>query len=300
MDARMARRAARPPARLRRAAAERVGACQRRVRDDALGAGADRCRDRRDRRDRPSVPAGSGALRGTRPLALALRGAARLELRLPRARVPMGRRARPSGSARGLAASAHPVRDDDRRVAHAVDALRDRARARARELERARTDRERAARRRGASPLVGRRSDPDAHGRRELRPMTVAARPMLLGEDALLDPLRSALADPPAAECELWAHRRRSAIARYSRSQIHQNAVSDEIHVHARAVVGGALGVVTTNPLAQAGAIGAICAAVGADALRVAGTHQLELTEDAVANTRGLAVYAPSTTAYLR
>ncbi len=180
--------------------------------------------------------------------------------------------------------------------------------------------------------------------------MTVAARPMLLGEDALLDPLRSALADPPAAECELWAHRRRSAIARYSRSQIHQNAVSDEIHVHARAVVGGALGVVTTNslapdalrgalsdavelarhlpanpdwpglaepqpmtpphafdaetagadPLEQAGAIGAICAAVGADALRVAGTHQLELTEDAVANTRGLAVYAPSTTAYLR
>ena len=45
--------------------------------------------------------------------------------------------------------------------------------------------------------------------------------------------LRSALVDPPSDECELWAHRRRAAITRYARSQIHQNAVSDEIHVHA-------------------------------------------------------------------
>jgi predicted Zn-dependent protease len=34
--------------------------------------------------------------------------------------------------------------------------------------------------------------------------------------------------------------------------------------------------------------------------MRAAGTHQLETTEDAVANTNGVAVYAPSTMAYLR
>jgi predicted Zn-dependent protease len=34
--------------------------------------------------------------------------------------------------------------------------------------------------------------------------------------------------------------------------------------------------------------------------MRAAGTHQLELSEDAVANTRGVAAYAPSTMAYLR
>ena len=71
----------------------------------------------------------------------------------------------------------------------------------------------------------------------------------LIGRDALLGPLREALQGAPADEVELWAHRRRAAITRYSRSSIHQNAVSDEIHVEARAVVGRALGTVTTNSL---------------------------------------------------
>ena len=173
----------------------------------------------------------------------------------------------------------------------------------------------------------------------------------LLGTDELLAPLREALRDAPTEEAALWAHRRRSAITRYSRSQIHQNALSDEIHVHARAVVGTALGVVTANsldatalrtaladaaelarhlpasedwpglaepelarpprafdaetaavdPADQARAIRTICEAVaGRTGLRAAGTHQVELTEDAVANTRGVALYAPATMAYLR
>src|SRR2546430_2352446 len=33
---------------------------------------------------------------------------------------------------------------------------------------------------------------------------------------------------------------------------------------------------------------------------RAAGTHAIEVTEDAVANTRGVAAYAPATVAYLR
>jgi predicted Zn-dependent protease len=172
----------------------------------------------------------------------------------------------------------------------------------------------------------------------------------ILGADMLLSTLREALRQPPVDECEIWVHRRRSAITRYSRSQIHQNAVADEMHVHARAVRHGALGVVTTNaldaealpraladaaelarhlptnpewpglagpeevtpprafdrgtasaePMAQAQAIRVITEAADREALRAAGTHQIELTEDAVVNTRGVALYAPATTAYVR
>jgi predicted Zn-dependent protease len=49
----------------------------------------------------------------------------------------------------------------------------------------------------------------------------------------------------------------------------------------------------------QATSIGAVCAAVP-NGMRAAGTSQIEVTEDAVANTRGLAAYAPATMAYLR
>ena len=179
--------------------------------------------------------------------------------------------------------------------------------------------------------------------------MTVA-HTTLMGADALLDPLRGALRDAPAEECEIWVHRRRSAITRYARSQIHQNALADELHVHARAIVGGAVGAVTTNaldpeglrralgdaaelarhmpankdwpgladpqevgppvafdpetadadPQEQARAVRVITDAVDRAGLRAAGTHQLELTEDAVANTRGVALYAPATMAYVR
>lgn len=171
-----------------------------------------------------------------------------------------------------------------------------------------------------------------------------------LGRDALLAPLREALRDAPADEVELWAHRRRAAITRYSRSSIHQNALSDETHVHARAVVGRAVGVATGNGLAaddvrrlvadaaslarvqppndqwpgvaepgpaaeghahdaatalldpaeQARAIGIIATEAGRRGLRAAGTHQLELHEDAVVNSRGVERHAASTLAYLR
>ncbi|MBU6422433.1 MAG: hypothetical protein KGQ88_00185, partial [Chloroflexi bacterium] len=43
-----------------------------------------------------------------------------------------------------------------------------------------------------------------------------------------------------------------------------------------------------------------ICRAAEAAGLRAAGTHEVELTEDAIANTRGVALYAPATMAYLR
>ena len=171
-----------------------------------------------------------------------------------------------------------------------------------------------------------------------------------LGRDALLGPLRDALRDAPADEVELWAHRRRAAITRYSRSSIHQNALSDETHVHARVAVGRAVGSAKGNGLdpaalralvadaaslarlqppneewpgvadpaeiapahacddvtaqldagEQAAAIQAITDAVVARGLRVAGTHQLELHEDAVVTSRGAAAYAPSTLAYAR
>lgn len=172
----------------------------------------------------------------------------------------------------------------------------------------------------------------------------------VLGRDALLGPLRDALRDAPADEVELWAHRRRAAITRYSHSSIHQNALSDETHVQVRAVVGRAVGVCSGNGLEpaslrrlvgdaaslarlqppnedwpgiaapsepaaphafdertarldadeQAEAIGVIAGEAAARGLRAAGTHQLELHEDAVVSSAGVALYAPSTLAYVR
>lgn len=49
----------------------------------------------------------------------------------------------------------------------------------------------------------------------------------------------------------------------------------------------------------QAAAIARICGGMR-EGMRAAGTSQHELTEDAVANTRGVAAYAPATMAYLR
>ena len=171
----------------------------------------------------------------------------------------------------------------------------------------------------------------------------------LRGPDQLLQPLREALRGVHADEADAHVHRRHAAISRYSHSSIHQNAVSDETHVRVRAIVGKAVGVVTTNSLrvadvrraladaaalarasrpddewpgvgdpapipssaafheetartdarAQARAIGAICAALP-KGMRGAGTSQIEITEDAVANSRGVAAYAPATLAYLR
>jgi len=171
-----------------------------------------------------------------------------------------------------------------------------------------------------------------------------------LGAGALLEPLQAALRASGLGEAELWVHRRRAAIARYSHSSIHQNAVSDETRVHARAIVGSAVGTATGNsvdrdsllellgraaglaklqppnsdwpglaaaadhrePVAfddataalnaaeQATAIGRICDAVAKAGFRAAGTHSVDLTEDAVANTNGVAAYAPATVAYLR
>ncbi|HKW78435.1 MAG TPA: metallopeptidase TldD-related protein, partial [Candidatus Limnocylindria bacterium] len=51
---------------------------------------------------------------------------------------------------------------------------------------------------------------------------------------------------------------------------------------------------------AQAAPIRVIADAARAKGMRAAGTYQIELTEDAVANTNGVAAYAPSTMAYLR
>jgi predicted Zn-dependent protease len=172
---------------------------------------------------------------------------------------------------------------------------------------------------------------------------------ILRGPDELLSPLRDALRDAPCDEADIHVHRRRAAITRYAWSSIHQNGLSDETHVRARAIVGRALGVVETNSLdvrelrrslataaelarasrpdegwpgvadpeaighagsfddataaanaaEQAAAIGRICAALPVR-MRAAGTSQHEVTEDAVANTRGVAAYAPATLAYLR
>jgi len=171
-----------------------------------------------------------------------------------------------------------------------------------------------------------------------------------LGPDALLAPLDVALQASGLEEADLWVHRRRAAVTRYSHSSIHQNAVSDETHVHARAVVGSAVGATAGNsldpaelrdllqraaalarlqtpnadwpglapaatyrppialdeataaldPASQAQAIGRICDAVTERGFRAAGTHSVDLTEDAVANTNGVAAYAPATVAYLR
>jgi PmbA protein len=172
----------------------------------------------------------------------------------------------------------------------------------------------------------------------------------VLGEDALLAPLQVALKESGLAEADVWVHRRRAAITRYSHSSIHQNAVSDETHVHARAIVGSAVGATSGNsldraalrdlltraaelarlqapnadwpglasaaryerpiafdestaalgPAIQAGAIGQICDAATAAGFRAAGTHSVDVTEDAVANTNGVVAYAPATVAYLR
>ena len=153
-----------------------------------------------------------------------------------------------------------------------------------------------------------------------------------------------------AGEAELRVHRRRAAVTRYAHSSIHQNAVSDEVHVHARAIVGTAIGGASGNSLApdalrellaravalarmqapnadwpglapraeyrapmsydaataattaseQASAIGGICDAATARGFRAAGTHSVDLTEEAVANTNGVSAYAPATVAYLR
>jgi len=166
----------------------------------------------------------------------------------------------------------------------------------------------------------------------------------------VLAPLHRALTDSGLDEADLWVHRRQAAVTRYSHSSIHQNAVSDETHVHARAIVGSAIGATSGNSLAagdlrdllkraaelarlqapnadwpglaapasyrepiafdpaaavlgaadQASAIGRICEAATAAGFRAAGTHSIDVTEDAVANTNGVAAYAPATVAYLR
>lgn len=54
------------------------------------------------------------------------------------------------------------------------------------------------------------------------------------------------------------------------------------------------------DAMAQAAPIREIAAAAKAKGMRAAGTHQLELTEDAVANTSGASAYAPTSLAYLR
>ncbi|HET8568034.1 MAG TPA: metallopeptidase TldD-related protein [Candidatus Limnocylindria bacterium] len=170
------------------------------------------------------------------------------------------------------------------------------------------------------------------------------------GPDALLAPLRAVLEGAPADEVELWAHRRVAAVTRYTRNAVHQNARSDETHVTARAVVGRAVGVATTNATDGAGlralvadaaalarlqppneewpgvagpatyaaahafdeatasldaaqqarAIARITARAEARGMRAAGTHHLELREDAVVTSRGAEAYAPLTLAYVR
>src|SRR2546430_164167 len=172
----------------------------------------------------------------------------------------------------------------------------------------------------------------------------------VLGREAMLEPLELALRDVKAGEAELWAHRRRSAITRYAKNEIHQNALADESYVQARVAVGGAVGVASGNSLEpsdlrrliadaraaaglsvpnadwpglataseivaarsfdpatasadampQATAIRTIVERARTRGMRAAGTQQLELTEDAVANTNGAASYAPMTMAYLR
>ena len=172
----------------------------------------------------------------------------------------------------------------------------------------------------------------------------------VLGADGLLSPLQRALKASDLPEADLWVHRRQAAVTRYSHSSIHQNAVSDETHVHARAIVGSAIGAASGNSLEpgalrellaraaelarlqtpnadwpglagpaeyrdptafdaptaalsaadQADPIGRISERASARGFRAAGTHSVDLLEDAVANTNGVAAYAPMTVAYLR
>lgn len=154
----------------------------------------------------------------------------------------------------------------------------------------------------------------------------------------------------PGEDAQLWVHRRRAAITRYSHSSIHQNALSDDLEVRATVAVGDRVGTASGNTLdpnglrallreaaalarlgppnaawpgfaaparypephafdaataaadagVQAAAVGRICTAAGARGFRAAGTHAIDLTEDAVANTNGVGAYAPATVAYLR
>ena len=170
------------------------------------------------------------------------------------------------------------------------------------------------------------------------------------GREAMLDPLSKALRDVRVDEAEIWAHRRRSAITRYAKNEVHQNAAADETYVQARIVVKNAVGIASGNSLEPAGLrqllsdaraaaelsvpntdwpglgtpasvgdakafdqhtadavasrqsdeIKTITSLVKARGMRAAGTHEIEVTEDAVANTNGVAAYAPATMAYLR
>ncbi|HEU5287440.1 MAG TPA: DNA gyrase modulator, partial [Candidatus Limnocylindria bacterium] len=74
----------------------------------------------------------------------------------------------------------------------------------------------------------------------------------LFGADAILGPLRGALQGATGDEAELWAHRRRSAITRYAKNEVHQNAVADEWYVQARVAVKGAVGIASANSLEPA------------------------------------------------
>src|SRR5207245_4773863 len=105
-------------------------------------------------------------------------------------------------------------------------------------------------------PLVREGRTPPAHACRSRRGACAlprrpdrGSRVTLLGQDLLLAPLREALREVPADEADIHVHRRRAAITRYSHSSIHQNAVSDETHATVRAIVGRAVGIVTTNSL---------------------------------------------------
>src|SRR5438552_9250634 len=71
----------------------------------------------------------------------------------------------------------------------------------------------------------------------------------VLGRAAMLAPLQSALRDVKGGEVELWAHRRRSAITRYAKDQVHQNALADEMFVQARVAVKNAVGIASANSL---------------------------------------------------
>jgi len=180
--------------------------------------------------------------------------------------------------------------------------------------------------------------------------VSIAQRTNVLGREAMLGPLESALRDAKGGEVELWAHRRRSAITRYAKNEVHQNALADETFVQARVVVRNAVGVASANalesgdlrtligaaraaaelsvpnadwpglaaparngeprsfdqrtadvdPAYQVAQIQTIAGLARARGMRTAGTHQVELVEEAVANTNGVAHYAPLTWAYLR
>src|SRR2546428_4596759 len=78
--------------------------------------------------------------------------------------------------------------------------------------------------------------------------MAIAAAPVL-GREEILDPLRDALRDTKGGEAELWAHRRHSAITRFAKNEVHQNALADETYVQARVSLRGAVGIASGNSL---------------------------------------------------